>query len=157
MKLYVRFTITFVFSVHFFRQEFIATLVWCTYLKIIIYITRRNIIIETAQARNYLWMSAMLVGAVQMPITSNMLITRYFLCYVSLRACSTASGIGWITWLVLYSLCPCYNLRNSVETVVQRCSVKKVFLEISQISQGNTCARVPFLIKLQVSTKVTHT
>ena len=29
----------------------------------------------------------------------------------------------------------------------QRCSIKKVFLEISQISQENTCARVSFLIK----------
>ena len=34
------------------------------------------------------------------------------------------------------------------ETVVHRCSVKKVFLEISQNSQENTCARVSFLIKL---------
>ena len=37
------------------------------------------------------------------------------------------------------------------EAVVQRCSVKKVFLEISQNSQKNTCARVSFLIKLQAS------
>ena len=29
------------------------------------------------------------------------------------------------------------------------CSVKKVFLEILQNSQENTCARVSFLIKLQ--------
>ena len=29
-----------------------------------------------------------------------------------------------------------------LETVVQRCSVKKVFLEISQNPQENTCARV---------------
>ena len=36
-----------------------------------------------------------------------------------------------------------------IEAVVQRCSVKKVFLEISQNSQENTCARVSFLIKLQ--------
>ena len=35
------------------------------------------------------------------------------------------------------------------EAVAQRCSVKKVFLEISQNSKENTCARVPFLIKLQ--------
>ena len=33
----------------------------------------------------------------------------------------------------------------------QRCSVKKVFLEISQNSQENTCVRVSFLIKLQAS------
>ena len=31
----------------------------------------------------------------------------------------------------------------------QTCSVKKVFFEISQNSQENTCARVSFLIKLQ--------
>ena len=35
------------------------------------------------------------------------------------------------------------------DAVVQRCSVKKVFLEISQYSQENTFARVCFLIKLQ--------
>ena len=35
------------------------------------------------------------------------------------------------------------------ESVVQRCSVKKLLLEISQNSQGNTCARASFLIKLQ--------
>ena len=35
------------------------------------------------------------------------------------------------------------------EAVAQRCSVKKLFLEISQNSQGNTCAKVSFLIKLQ--------
>ena len=33
--------------------------------------------------------------------------------------------------------------------VVLRCSVKKVFLKISQNLQENTCARVSFLIKLQ--------
>ena len=31
-----------------------------------------------------------------------------------------------------------------IEAVVQRCSVKKVSLEISQNSQENTCARVSF-------------
>ena len=35
------------------------------------------------------------------------------------------------------------------EAVVPRCSVEKVFLEISQNSKENTCARVSFLIKLQ--------
>ena len=34
------------------------------------------------------------------------------------------------------------------KAVAQRCSVKKVFLEISQNSQGNTSARVSFLITL---------
>ena len=35
--------------------------------------------------------------------------------------------------------------------VAQRCSVKKMFLEIKQNSQENTCVRVSFLIKLQTS------
>ena len=35
------------------------------------------------------------------------------------------------------------------EAVVWRCSVKKVFIKLSQISQKNTCARISFLIKLQ--------
>ena len=35
-----------------------------------------------------------------------------------------------------------------IEAVAQRCSVKKVFSEILQSSQENTCARVSFLIKL---------
>ena len=39
-----------------------------------------------------------------------------------------------------------------MEAVTQRCSVKKVFLEILQNSQENTCARVPFLIKFQAFT-----
>ena len=35
------------------------------------------------------------------------------------------------------------------KAVAQTCSVKKLLLEISKISQENTCARVSFLIKLQ--------
>ena len=35
------------------------------------------------------------------------------------------------------------------EAVVRSCSVKKVFLEISQNLQENICARDSFLIKLQ--------
>ena len=37
----------------------------------------------------------------------------------------------------------------SVEAVAWRCSVEKMFLEISQNSQENTCATVSFWIKLQ--------
>ena len=40
---------------------------------------------------------------------------------------------------------------NCIEAVFRRCSVKKVFLEISQNSQENTCVRVSFLIKLQAA------
>ena len=39
--------------------------------------------------------------------------------------------------------------KELVEAVARRCSVKKVFLEILQNSQENTCARVSFLIKFQ--------
>ena len=35
------------------------------------------------------------------------------------------------------------------EAVIRMCSVKKVFLEISESSQKKTCARLSFLIKLQ--------
>ena len=42
-----------------------------------------------------------------------------------------------------------YENKIHTEAVVQMCSVKKVFLEISQNLQENTCARVSFLIKLQ--------
>ena len=38
------------------------------------------------------------------------------------------------------------------EAVMQRCSVKKVFLEIQQNSKENTCARVSFFVNLHVST-----
>ena len=34
-----------------------------------------------------------------------------------------------------------------LQAVARRCSVKKVFLKISQNSQENTCVRVSFLIK----------
>ena len=44
-----------------------------------------------------------------------------------------------------------YEYREK-EAVVQRCSVKKVFLETSQNWQENTCARVSFLIKMQAET-----
>ena len=37
------------------------------------------------------------------------------------------------------------------EAVVQRCSIKTVFLEISQNSQESTCARVSFLMMLTLA------
>ena len=40
-------------------------------------------------------------------------------------------------------------LNLNSEAVGRRCSVKKVFLKLSQNSQNNTCARIPFLMKLQ--------
>ena len=49
---------------------------------------------------------------------------------------------GW--WQVLH-------VAQNIEAVVHRCSLKKVFLEILQNSQENTCVRVSILIKLQAS------
>ena len=42
-----------------------------------------------------------------------------------------------------------YRNIYELEEVAYRCSLKKVFLQISQNSRENTCARVSFLIKLQ--------
>ena len=43
---------------------------------------------------------------------------------------------------------PCNSLfLFHIEAVVQKCSVKKVFLKLLQNSQENTCVRVSFLIK----------
>ena len=44
---------------------------------------------------------------------------------------------------------------DRTEAVVWGCSVEKVFLEISQNLQENTCVRVSFLIKLQASKRDT--
>ena len=44
----------------------------------------------------------------------------------------------------------------NIEAVTQRGSVKKVFLEIFQSSQENTCAIVSFLIKLFFSCLFNH-
>ena len=41
------------------------------------------------------------------------------------------------------------------EAVTQRCSLKKVFLKISQKSQENTCVGVTFLTKFLASTWIT--
>ena len=40
-------------------------------------------------------------------------------------------------------------IRTRPEAIARRCSLKKVFIEIWQNSQENTCATVTFLIKLQ--------
>ena len=46
-----------------------------------------------------------------------------------------------------------YIWTDHSEAVAQRCSVKKMFLQLLQNSQENTCARVSFLIKLQTSVR----
>ena len=44
-----------------------------------------------------------------------------------------------------------FRFDSVTEAATRGILCKKVFLEISQNSQENTCARVPTLIKLQVS------
>ena len=63
----------------------------------------------------------------------NLIFTNIF----SWKGCVAASRNQYINW---------YRLRS--EAVSRKCSVKEVFLEISQNSQENTCTRVSFLIKL---------
>ena len=55
--------------------------------------------------------------------------------------------------LRFFYICIFTLLPQLSEAVAWSCSVKKVYLEILQNSQENTCARVSFLIKLQVSKK----
>ena len=45
-------------------------------------------------------------------------------------------------------------LKQGIEAVAQRCSLKTMFLEISQNSQENTCVRVSILMKLQVEANI---
>ena len=69
------------------------------------------------------------------------------------RAEASPSTFSWLYFLCVRlskNITKCFFLNKVFsEAVVRRCSVKKVFLEISQNSQENTCARVSFLIKLQ--------
>ena len=44
-----------------------------------------------------------------------------------------------------------HKKEHVTKAVLQRCSVKKVVLEISQNSQDNICTRASFLIKLTAS------
>ena len=60
---------------------------------------------------------------------------------------NTVSGSFHETWNTFMKYFY-FSIQNS-EAVFQTCSVKKVFLEISQNSQENTYTRVSFLIKLQ--------
>ena len=66
-------------------------------------------------------------------VEKNLLLWLPHLCHIIWK--KMASSIFIIMW----------------EAAVQRCFVKKVFLEISQSSQENTYSRVSFLITLQAS------
>ena len=55
----------------------------------------------------------------------------------------------WELNIIIFILIMVVFAKTFIAAVVQMCFVKKMFLEISQNSQENTCARVSFLIKLQ--------
>ena len=65
----------------------------------------------------------------------------YFLC--------TKRLFSWRKFLIMDNIKNTPQIKS--ETVIQRCSINKVFLDISQNSQENAFARVSFLIKLQPS------
>ena len=50
-----------------------------------------------------------------------------------------------------------FSYKGISEAVARSCSVKKVFLEISQNSWENACARAYFLIKLQANLQLQET
>ena len=76
--------------------------------------------------------------------------TNYVKCCITLKLISNLFlHFRLIELLVIYSFDE--HARFDAEAVVQRCSVKRVFLKNSKDSQENTCARVSFLIKLQTS------
>ena len=54
--------------------------------------------------------------------------------------CENTIGVSYFCWL-------CKTVK--AEAVIRRYSARKVFLEIPQNTQENTCARVSFLIELQ--------
>ena len=62
----------------------------------------------------------------------------------------------WISSICLQHIVQDYSWWGlpEAEAVVRRCSVEKVFLEMLQNSQENTCAGVSFLIKLQTSGEI---
>ena len=66
----------------------------------------------------------------------------YPLSKVALRSMMGQSSILRLKLLIQF--------KTALGAVVRRCYIKKLFLEISQNSQENTCAKISFLIKLQV-------
>ena len=66
---------------------------------------------------------------------------------------NTDSKSTYLIYLLQCALCKLIlgNAKQRLEAVVKSCSVKKVFLDISQNSQENTCVRLSFLIKLQAN------
>ena len=87
-----------------------------------------------------------------------------FLFEVALYFKSMSNSIDFYNEIFLHVIpvfitVPCCSVKKylqkfcadvSAEAIAQRCSVQKVFLEISQNSLEHTCARVSFLIKFLI-------
>ena len=71
------------------------------------------------------------------------------LFFLSQYNCSARYQVKMKTKILYFRLYP-LNIMDS-EAVTQRCSVKKVILEISQISPENTCARALVLKSILVN------
>ena len=71
--------------------------------------------------------------------SGTVIVARYLVWESYLELCQTSM-------MVLFA-----KIMKRSGALVHSCSLKKVFLEISQNSQENTCARVSFLIELQAS------
>ena len=74
-----------------------------------------------------------------------------FYMEVSQRCFQTITFLRTMVLAWYFEKCGSFLKYVVLEAVVQRCSLKKVFLEIPQNSQENTFARASFLIKLQAS------
>ena len=71
------------------------------------------------------------------------------ICQILLLRCAQTTHCYLSVLLYIQHLLPHHHCYYS-ETIVRRCSIKKkVFLEILQNSQKDTCVTVSFLIKLQ--------
>ena len=77
----------------------------------------------------------------------HLVLDKLFMLLVKPTNFSKTAGKLYLNLYFLDSLMPLVSLYT--EAVAQRYPVKKMFLEISQNSQENTCARVSFLIRLQ--------
>ena len=69
---------------------------------------------------------------------------------ITKQLCKNSYERNWNVWEIIIFFMESNTILDNFnrEAFIRRCSVKKMFLEISQNSQENTCARASFLIKL---------
>ena len=82
-------------------------------------------------------------------ILCSVLMNNVLLCTVNLKFDFCFSQCSLYFNAFYYSAAVAVEDWRTLNKRQEQCSVKKVFLKISQSSQGNTCIRVSFSIKLQ--------